>query len=281
MLVHAFSIRDPGRQRPLGLATISRDISARKEAEDALQRAHSDLARVARVVSMGELTASIAHEVNQPLAAIVTNGNACLRWLVRDQPDLDEARAAAERIVADGNRASDVIRRIRAFLTRADPARTELRVEDVIDEVVTLVQGEARARLVAVHVRCADNLPPVPGDRIQLQQVLLNLALNAVEAMAGVRDRLRVLQFAAYPVDDAVLVEVRDSGDGLDVQSAERIFDAFYTTKPEGMGMGLAISRSIVEGHGGRLWATPNGDQGTTFRFLLPHAAAPAASAVR
>jgi PAS domain S-box-containing protein len=275
MLVHAFSIKEPGSRQPVALATISRDITARKAAEDAVQRAQSELARVARLASMGELTASIAHEVNQPIAAIITNGNACLRWLERDPPDTSEARAAVQRIIRDGNRAADVIKRIRAFLSRTDPAKTEIRVEHVIAEVVTLVRGEARARNVEVQVRCADNLPSIPGDSIQLQQVLLNLALNAVEAMSGVRDRPRVMQFGAHRFgDDAVLVEVRDSGEGLDVRSVERIFDAFYTTKPDGMGMGLAISRSIVEAHGGRLWATRNDDQGTTFQFVLPRAAA-------
>jgi PAS domain S-box-containing protein len=274
MLVHSFSIKEPGSQRPVAIATISRNITAFKEAEDALRQTQTELARVARVVSMGELTASIAHEVNQPLSAIITNGHACLRWLVRDPPDLGEARASVQRIIDDGIRAADVIKHIRAFLRRTDPVGTDVRLEDVIGEVVTIVGGEARARRVVVQVRCADGLPPVPGDRIQLQQVLLNLSLNAIEAMTGVEDRPRVVQYAAHPFgDDAVLVAVRDSGVGLDVASLNRAFDAFYTTKPEGMGMGLAISRSIVEAHGGRLWATRNDDHGTTFQFLLPRAA--------
>jgi PAS domain S-box-containing protein len=257
------------------------DTTQRRLAEDTVQQAQSELARVARVVSMGELTASIAHEVNQPIAAIITNGNAGLRWLERETPDIGEARATVQRIIRDGNRAADVIKRIRAFLTRAEPARSEVRVEDVIGEVVTLVQGEARARHVLVQVRLADNLPSILADRIQLQQVLLNLALNAVEAMSGVRDRPRVLQLGAQPFgDDAILVEVSDSGDGLDARALDRIFDAFYTTKPQGMGMGLAISRSIVEAHDGRLWATPNGDHGTTFQFVLPRAATRAGSPI-
>jgi PAS domain S-box-containing protein len=281
MLVHSFSIKEPGSSRPVAIATISRDITARKEAEDAVQRAQRELARIARVATMGELTASIAHEVNQPIAAIIANGGAALRWLERDSPDIDEVRAAVQRMIRDGNRATDVIQRIRAFLTRAGSARTEVGIADLIEEVVTLVKGEARARDVIVQISVDDHLPSIHADRIQLQQVLLNLALNAIDAMTGVNDRARVMQFGANPFgDDAVLVEVRDSGAGLDARAPERIFDAFYTTKPEGMGMGLAISRSIIEAHDGRLWATPNDDHGTTFQFVVPRFATRSPSSV-
>jgi signal transduction histidine kinase len=202
---------------------------------------------------------------------VVTNAGACARWLAAGPPNLSEARAAAERIVQDANRASDVINRIRALVAGGVPRTTELQVAEVIRESVTLVQGEARARDVSLVASVPASLPPVAGDRIQMQQVLLNLALNAIEAMSKVLGRPRVLQISAErDGDDQVRVAFRDSGPGLEPAQRDRIFDAFYSTKDAGIGMGLAISRSIVEAHGGRLWATPNEDVGETFQFTCP-----------
>ena len=220
---------------------------------------------------MGELTASIAHEVNQPLAAVVANANACLRWLAAETPDLDEARAAAQRIVRDGNRASDVIARIRGFLRKGEPATVKLSVNDVVREIIMLAQGEVLRRDASLLTELADGLPAVSADRVQLQQLLLNLMMNALDAMSAVTDRPRVLRIRTSTCESAaILVALRDSGVGLNPEQMERLFEAFYTTKPEGMGMGLSISRSIVEMHGGRLWATPNDGSGATFQFTLP-----------
>jgi signal transduction histidine kinase len=227
---------------------------------------------------MGELAASIAHEVNQPLAAVVANGHACARWLAAKPPNLQEANDAVQRIVRDANRASEVTSRIRTFLKRGTPQRMELDLGEVVHEAIGMVQGEARARNVSLRVEAAADLPPVVADRVALQQVILNLVMNAIEAMSAVEERDRVVEVGADKHGaDAVRVAVRDSGVGLDPKRRNRIFDAFYTTKPEGMGMGLAISRSIVETHGGRLWATANEIAGETFQFTLPLAARPAA----
>ena len=247
------------------------DTTERKRSEEALREAQAELARVARATTMGELTASIAHEVNQPLAAVVTNANACLRWLAAETPDLDEARAAAQRIVRNGNRASDVIARIRGFLKKGEPVRVQLGVNDVVREIIMLTQGEVLRRDASLMTELADGLPAVSADRVQLQHLLLNLMMNALDAMSAVTDRPRVLRIRTSTYESAViLVAFRDSGVGLNPEQMERLFEAFYTTKPEGMGMGLSISRSIVEMHGGRLWATPNEGPGATFQFTLP-----------
>jgi PAS domain S-box-containing protein len=248
-----------------------RSEAARKQAEDALAEARVELARVARVTTMGELAASIAHEVNQPLAAVITNASACLRWLAAAPSNIAEANAALQRIVRDANRASEVIARIRAFLKRGEPRKTQLQVDEIVREVVSLVQGEARTRDVTMRVESTAGLPPVLADQVEVQQVLLNLILNAIEAMSAIKERARVLEVATAKYGpDAIVVAVRDSGPGLEPQHMERIFDAFYTTKPQGMGMGLAISRSIIDAHGGRLWALPNQGPGATFQFTLP-----------
>jgi PAS domain S-box-containing protein len=242
----------------------------RKRTEEALRKAQGELAHVTRVMTMGELTASIAHEVNQPLSAIVTNSNACLRWLAGNSPNFDEAREAARRIIRDGNRASEVINRIRGLVKKTDTEKVGLNINDTIGEVIGLTEGEVRRNSVALRTELADDLPLVVGDRVQLQQVILNLVMNGVEAMASLADRPRELFIRSRQHEsDKVLVAVQDSGIGIDQQNLEKIFDTFYTTKSQGMGMGLAISRSIVENHGGQLWTVPNESHGTTFQFTL------------
>ena len=247
------------------------EMRERQRAEEALQKAQAELAHITRVMTLGELMASIAHEVNQPLAAVVTNAQACLRWLALETPRLDEARAAVERIVRDSNRASEVIQRIRALVKKTEPQMVALDINDVIREAISLEQREMLSQRVSLRTELASALPPVPGDRVQLQQVVINLVMNAVEAMAPVTDRPRDMLIRSQQ-DEAneVLVAVRDSGMGIDSENAERLFNAFFTTKPSGMGMGLSISRSIIAAHGGRLWASPNADHGATFQFTLP-----------
>ena len=245
--------------------------AARKQAVDALVEARAELARVARVTTMGELAASIAHEVNQPLAAVITNASACLRWLAATPSNMAEANAAVQRVIRDANRAGEVIVGIRAFLKRGQPRKTQLQMGEIVREVVILAQGEARTHEVAMRVESTADLPPVLADQVEVQQVLLNLILSAIEAMSTVTERARVLEVAtAKHGADEVVVAVRDSGPGLDLGRMERLFDPFYTTKPDGMGMGLAISRSIIDAHGGQLWAMPNDGPGATFRFTLP-----------
>jgi PAS domain S-box-containing protein len=246
------------------------DITSRKQGEDALRKAQGELAHVTRVMTMGELAASIAHEVNQPLAAIVTNGSACLRWLVGDSPNLEEARETARRVIRDGKRASDVIARIRALVQKTDSEKARLDINQAVQEVINLTQHEAMRKGVALRTELAGELPPVLGDRVQLQQVILNLVMNGIEAMDMVADRPRDLLIRSSPHEsDKVLVAVQDSGIGIERANLGKIFDAFYTTKSQGMGMGLAISRSIVENHGGRLWAVANDGPGATFQFTL------------
>jgi C4-dicarboxylate-specific signal transduction histidine kinase len=250
---------------------LRKEMADRARAEEALQRTKDELAHVSRVMSMGELTASIAHEVNQPLGAIATNADACLCWLAAVPSNVPEARNAVERIIDDAHRASDVISRIRAFVKQGDLVNTPLRMDDIVRDVATLVQGELETHNVSLDLRCDADIPLVAGDRVQLQQVVLNLVLNAVEAMSAIFERSRVLQLRTGPRGpDEVLVAVDDAGIGLRPDDADRMFDAFFTTKKTGMGMGLAISRSIVESHGGRLWATANPDHGATFQFALP-----------
>lgn len=247
------------------------DITERKRAEEALQKAEAQLAHVTRVTTMGELASSIAHEVNQPLAAVTTNGNAALRWLAADPPNLDEVRACLSRIIRDGVRASEVVARIRALVKKSTPERERLDVVEVIQEALTMAHTEARRHRVAVRTDCAADTPAAWGDRVQLQQVILNLVMNGIDAMKNVTDRPRELLVRCGGGEPGtMLVSVRDSGVGLDRNSVDRIFDAFYTTKPDGLGMGLSISRSIVEAHGGRLWASANDNHGATFQLTLP-----------
>jgi PAS domain S-box-containing protein len=262
----------PGSDRmQRSLIEIIEDITDRKLAEDSLRKAQAELAHVTRLTTMGELAASIAHEVNQPLAAVITNGNACLRWLAAPMPNLDEAREAVQRIIRDGHRAGDVLQRVRALLKKTGPQKAWLDINDVMHEVLTLAHSEVRRHRVSLRTELAADLPPVLGDRIQLQQVILNLVMNGMEAMSGVAGRSRELLIrSGTHGSQGIFVAVRDAGIGLDPQTADRIFDAFFTTKPEGMGMGLSISRTIIEAHGGRLWATPHDGPGATFQFTLP-----------
>jgi PAS domain S-box-containing protein len=246
----------------------------RKRTQDTLRETQAELAHLNRVMTVGELTSSIAHEINQPLAAIVMNGNAALRWLALDPPNLARARDSAELIIRDGDRASQVIARIRALLKKAPPSKILLDVNEFVNEVVALTQSEMVRNSVRLRVDLADDLQKVPGDRIQLQQVMLNLIVNAVEAMLTIEGRQRALLITSGRFkDSAVRIAVSDNGPGINSQTAHQLFDAFSTTKPEGMGMGLAISRSIIEGHGGRLWTEPNNKYGATFQFTLPFVA--------
>jgi signal transduction histidine kinase len=263
----------------------------RIRAQEALEKAQTELAHVRRVTALGELTASIAHQINQPLTAVVTNANASLRWLAGDSPNLAEAREAIRRIIRDSHRAGDVISRMRALFKKAPETKEWLDINEVIEEVLILTQGEAQRNRVSLRTELANDLPATLGDRILLQQVILNLLINAIEAMSGVGEGPRDVRISSQKVtampsepeenalEDKVFAEaesthlligVKDSGPGLDPKHLDRLFDAFYTTTPQGLGMGLAISRSIVEAHGGRLWATANLPRGAAFQFTLP-----------
>jgi PAS domain S-box-containing protein len=247
------------------------DVTERRSAEEALRDAQAELARAARLTTMGELAASIAHEINQPLAAIVSNGGAGLRWLNRETPDLDEAREAFARMVTDGQRAADVIRGLRALAKQSGPRLTTLDIDDTIQEVLALTHNEVQRQGVVLRTDLAVGDQPALGDRVQLQQVLVNLILNAIDAMKGVTDRARELAVSSSLTDSgSVLISVEDSGPGLDPAIAQRIFEPFVTTKPEGLGMGLSICRSIIDAHGGRLWVSPGVPHGTLFSFTVP-----------
>jgi len=257
-----------------GLRQARDELETRvQERTEALQRVQTELAHVSRVMTLGELTASIAHEVNQPLAAIVTNSNACLRWLGGATPNLAEARHAVERIIKDGYRASEVISRVRTLVKKTPPRNDLVDLNEVIVEVLALAQSEARRNHVLLKQDLANGLPPVLGDRVQLQQVILNLIVNGLEAIAKVNEGARELTVSSGKDEsDNLFVAVRDSGEGLDQVNLEQVFDAFFTTKPDGMGMGLAICRTIIESHGGRLWAAANPPRGAMFQFSLPPA---------
>ena len=253
------------------LAGVAVDVTERKRAEEALRDARADLERMARLTTMGELTASIAHEINQPLAAIVTQSEAASRFLERDEPDLDEVRDALSAIRRDGMRAGEVIRGLRALARKSAPQLTKLDIDDVIREVLALAGGELRRHDVVLRTELAAEDWPVMGDRVQLQQVLLNLIMNGVEAMRGVTERTRELTVSSTLADPScVLVAVEDTGAGLDPVVGERMFQPLFTTKPDGLGMGLAICRSIVEAHGGRLSVLPRARHGVDVRFTIP-----------
>jgi C4-dicarboxylate-specific signal transduction histidine kinase len=245
------------------------DVTERRRAEAALREAQSDLARINRVTTMGELTASLAHEINQPIAAAVTNANTCLRWLTRDHPDLEEARAAAMRIAKDGTRAAEIIRRMRQLFKKGAPERELVDVNDVIREMTVLLRGEAMRYSISIRTELAADLPQVMGDRVQLQQVLMNLMINGIEAMKDVEGTRELAIKSQRGGHDHVLMSVSDTGVGLPAQQANQIFSAFFTTKAQGTGMGLSISRSIVESHGGRLWAGDNSPRGASFYLSL------------
>jgi PAS domain S-box-containing protein len=257
------------------------DLSERKRSEKELQRrekdlrkAQAELAYVSRVTTMGELAASIAHEVSQPIAAVITNGGSCLRWLAQmeeDSENLDEARKALQRIIRDGKRAGDVIARIRTLFKKAETPKESLDLNEAIREVVDMTRSEMDKRRVRLRLDLAIERPPILGDRVQLQQVMVNLILNAIEAMSSAEVHSRELVISTTIRAEAeILVTVRDSGTGLQPGRMEQVFEPFQTTKPGGLGMGLSISRSIVENHGGRLWASPNDGPGATFQFTIP-----------
>jgi len=238
-------------------------------ASEALQEAHADLAHISRVTTMGELTASLAHEINQPITAAVTNANACLRWLAGAQPDVEEAREAASRIIKDGTRAAEIISRIRLLFKKGVPQRESVDVNEVIQEMIILLRGEAARYSISIRADLSAGLPKVKADRVQLQQVFMNLMLNGIDAIKEL-SAAGELTVKSERAESGLTISVSDTGVGLPPQQAARIFDAFFTTKPEGTGMGLPISRTIIESHGGRLWAAANPERGATFHFTLP-----------
>ena len=262
----------PGNDRgPRFLMALSEDITQRKLSEEALARARSELAKVASITSLGVLTASIAHEVNQPLSGIITNASTCMRMLSADPPNIDGARETVRRTIRDGNRASDVITRLRTLYSKKEPSPETLDLNEAAREVAALLLSEIQRNGVVLRYELADDLPPVVGDRIQLQQVILNLLRNAADAMSTIDDRPRDLLIRTErDGGNEIRLSVKDSGVGLTPHAADKIFGAFYTTKTDGMGIGLSISRSIIEAHQGRLWATPNDGPGSTFSFAIP-----------
>ena len=243
---------------------------SRIRAEEALRQANSDLARVSRVTTMGELTASLAHEVNQPIAAAVTDANTSLRWLMRDPPDLEEAREAASRTIKDATRAAEIISRVRQLFKKGTPQRELVDVNEIIREMVVLLRSEATRYSISVRTNLVANPAHVMGDRLQLQQVLMNLIVNAIDAMRDVNGTRELTINSRLGRDEELVVSVSDTGVGIPAQQADQIFSAFFTTKPQGTGMGLRISRSIAESHGGRLWAAMNSSRGATFHLSLP-----------
>jgi PAS domain S-box-containing protein len=257
-----------------GIPAIIEDITERKRAEVAWHDARDALSRATRLTVMGELSASIAHEVNQPLAAIIANGQACERFLGFSPPDLDEVKDAVGEIVRDGRRASEVLKRIRAMSKNTAPERGQVDVNHAIAEVLALTRDELQRHRVAVQTDLRSKLPTIMADRVQLQQVVLNLVMNGIDAMRAVTDRPRILTVRSQLNDQGnIVVNVADSGVGLDPANRDRIFESFFTTKPEGMGMGLAISNTIIEAHHGRLWAESGSPFGAVFGFTLPLAA--------
>jgi PAS domain S-box-containing protein len=278
VLYSAFRIDDPETGQPVNVGNVCRDITERKRAEEKLRAseqrlldAKMELAHVTRVTTLGELTASISHEVNQPLGAVVNAAAACRRWLEGDTPNLDEARCAVDWILKEGNRASEVMRRVRALMKKAPPRKDRLEINGVILEIIDLTRSEATKYGISVLTDLAGHLPVVEADRVQLQQVLLNLIVNALEAMGAANEGPRELLITTGIIESSgVLVAVQDSGPGLEAAMLQRVFESFYTTKPTGLGMGLSICRSIIEAHGGRLWASTNQRRGATFQFTLP-----------
>jgi C4-dicarboxylate-specific signal transduction histidine kinase len=246
------------------------DVTQRKQAEEALREAKSDLVHISRINTAGELTATLAHEVNQPIAAAVIDANTCLRWLARDPPDLEEARSAASRIVKDAIRATEIIKRTRMLFRKGDPQRELVDINELIQELVVLLRSEATRYSISVRTELAADIPQIVGDRVQLQQVLMNLVINGIEAMRDVNGSRDLIINSGRTENEQLMVSISDTGVGLPPEQAGQIFDAFFTTKPHGTGMGLRISQSIVESHGGRLWAAENFPRGATFHLTLP-----------
>jgi two-component system sensor kinase FixL len=267
--------RDP-YGRPAAILETNNDITERRSAEDKLDKAQAELAHVSRVATLGELTASIGHEIRQPLAAIVAHGEAGLRWLGREVPDLAEARGSIEQMIRDGQRASAIVGRLRALSRKADPLHMPLDIADVIDDAVLLMQRELQTHRVGLSVASHGPLPSLRGDRVQLQQVVINLLMNGIQAMDGVTTRPRRLAIdVARSIDgedakDCIVVTVEDTGSGIAPADLNRLFDAFFTTKVDGMGMGLSICRTIVQAHSGRIWATSRDSAGASFHFSVP-----------
>jgi PAS domain S-box-containing protein len=273
VLSGAASFEEHGREGVafvLDLTELKRAEAEAHESERRERETHMELAHANRLATMGQLTASIAHEVNNPIAATLINAETALRWLTGQQPNVERATQALHRIVQDGNRAAGIIDGIRALIRKAPARREDLRINETIMEVVAVIRGEILKNGVSLQMQLADNLPLIEGDRVQLQQVALNLMVNAVEAMGKSGDDRRELLISTQPQPGCVLVSIRDSGPGLSQADLDRVFDAFYTTKSSGLGMGLSICRSIVEAHGGRLWAAPNVPKGAAFQFTLP-----------
>ena len=265
----AQSTRDQNGQ--LEYIAAVQDVTARRLAEEARDKARSELTHVARVTSLGTLTASIAHELNQPLSGIVTNASTCMRMLAADPPNVEGARETARRTIRDGNRASEVITRLRTLFGKKEATNEPVDLNDATRDVLALSLSELQKNRAILRRELADDLPLVTGDRVQLQQVILNLLRNASDAMSTIYDRPRDLLIRTEPDDnDRVRLSVSDVGIGFEPQAADRLFEAFYTTKNEGMGIGLSVSRSIIEHHHGRLWATPNNGPGVTFSFSIP-----------
>src|SRR5580698_8908014 len=258
--------------------SLLEQIAEQKRTEEALQVTRTELARVVRITTIGELTASIAHEVNQPLAAVVANADACVAWLSHQTPNLIEARAAAERATQGATRASEVIVRIRSLISKATPEKAPIQINEVIQETAALAEGQASRNDVSLVLQLQPDLPVVLGDRIQLQQVILNLVMNGIEAMSGVTGQPRqLILLSRLEGPEQVLVSVQDCGIGIRADVMPRLFEPFFTTRSQGMGMGLPISRSIIESHGGKLWAESKASQGSIFQFTLPSASGPVA----
>ena len=269
--LHMMAHGTPDQSGQMEYIGAVQEVTDRRVSEEALGKVRSALAHMARVTSLGALTASIAHEVNQPLSGIITNANTCLKMLAADPPNVLGAQETARRTVRDGNRAADIIKRLRTLFGKRDPTSEPVDLNEAAREIIALSWSDLQRSRVIVRAELAEGLPPVIGDRVQLQQVILNLLLNAADAMSGIDDRPRQMVIRTErPDSESVSLTVQDVGVGLDAQSAEKLFEAFYTTKSDGMGIGLSISRSIIDNHGGRLWARPNDGPGVSFTFLVP-----------
>jgi PAS domain S-box-containing protein len=269
-LSRAVPLRD-ARGKILKWYGTSADIEDRKRAEEEREKLRADLAHVNRVSILGELAASVSHELKQPIAAAMTNANTCIRWLKRDQPDVGQALQATSRIIKDGSHATEIIDRLRSLYKKSPPQRELVDVDEIVCEMLVLLRGEANRYSISMRTELAPDLPKITADRVQLQQVFMNLMLNAIEAMKDTAGELTIKTEMGQ--GGPVLISVSDTGVGLPNEKTEQIFNAFFTTKPQGSGMGLSISRSIVESHGGHLWATANSGRGTTFYFTVPAAA--------